>query len=374
MRGPMRRQRTIKRGTVSSDALARATEGRAVTLILGAGVSRSRGVPTWIELTRELWRQSELPVPTWLEDKSAVLSDIRAEVAAKHGKDIASRVTLTRPHPLAEQMALELLEVHFNGERKVSPNGFTDRLRTALYPQQVTRSEADTLGVLVRLLREQQRQPNRRVLRVISFNADDHLETEANEGHHSGRDPVLWPIARESSHVRYSRGAHGLAPIPVYHPHGFLPRHPGRSYQEAADTLVFTDAQYWASMASPLSFANRVIANALHDSVCIFIGLSMFDVNLIRWLGIRYHAICMDRKSQQESLRHSGHGSELDQRKAERASLERHYWVRLRAEDRDDLLPAILRKRGVSTVEIEHWGEPFERLIDACFKAATPSV
>ena len=68
--------------------------------------------------------------------------------------------------------------------------------------------------------------------------------------------------------------------------HGYLPQRASAPWHEPApDALVFTDAQYWASSASPHSYANRVMATALHDSHCVFVGTSMSDVNVLRWLA-----------------------------------------------------------------------------------------
>ena len=85
--------------------------------------------------------------------------------------------------------------------------------------------------------------------------------------------------------------------MPIYHIHGYLPR-VRKSGRDAPDTLVFTDRQYWDSVASPASFANRVMANALHDSHCVFVGLSMTDVNLMRWLGTHASEVRNDKRSE----------------------------------------------------------------------------
>jgi hypothetical protein len=364
------RKPKIESGTVRPDHLRRFIADRSVTIVLGAGVSRSRGAPTWTELTRSLWAESGLAIPIWLQDHKTELDEIRAIVGERYGKELAKRLNFVRPHPLAEQMALELLEKEFNAKRRGlrRDKTFVERLRRTLYPATPPSRDCDTLGVIARVLRAEQAREPRRIARVVTFNADDHLETETNHGHDPRRDPVVWPVARESSNPRFTRGAHGQAPIPVYHPHGFLPR--GQTpWPEAADTLVFTDAQYWASVANPLSFANRVIVNALHDSICLFIGLSMFDVNLIRWLGIRYHAVCTDKKSQRETERTRGTQSRHGE-PSERGSLERHFWIRLRHEDGDGLVSSIVRERGVMSVEISDWGASFEELLDSCFPAA----
>ncbi len=316
-------------------ALCAAIEERSITLVLGAGVSKPRGVPDWRALTRQLWENllGAKSVPAWLSDGGAA------------------------PHPLADQMAIELIRAKCDDEPR-----FIAELRAALYGQAPRPADSsDTLGVLARVLVAEQAAERRRVLRVITFNADDHLETEGNRGHNPRRDPVLWPIARESGHPRMSRGAHEQAPIPVYHVHGFLPRDGAtQRWRDAPDTLVFTDAEYWATAASPLTFANRVMAQALHDSSCLFVGLSMTDVNLIRWLGIRYNAIRDDIAAQ-------GMYSGSAARARTREALQRHFWLRRDESDPTQLIGDLLLARGIRSVSLEGWGAPFQKLMLSCF-------
>jgi hypothetical protein len=348
-------------------ALAGAVKERAVTFVLGAGVSRPRGVPDWRELTRQLWSGLLGPeqVPLWLRDGREALERARVWATQNESAELASRLAFDAPHPLADQLAIELLRREVNDDER-----FVEQLRASLYPRPAAPASAeDTLGVLARLLAAEQSRAQRRVLRVITFNADDHLETEANRGHNARRDPVLWPVSRESGHPRMSRGANDAAPIPVYHVHGFLPRDGKlRPWRDAPDTLVFADAEYWASVASPLTFANRVMAQALHDSTCIFIGLSMTDMNLMRWLGTRYNAIRDDVLAQHAAQESNGGEARV------RDALLRHFWVRTAQADTHGLISALLLERGVRAVPLEAWGEPFQRLMRESFGASPSKI
>lgn len=339
---------------------------RPVTLVLGAGVSKARGAPGWRVLTRKLWQTAfggEAPI--WLGEHATALERIKEWVRANEGAELAERLCVAQPHPLAHQMALELAALRI-GTMPARRRRFVEILRTELYPESAAGKRRDTLSILARLLTSEQQRDAPRIVRVLTFNADDHLETEANGAHHPKRDPVLWPISRESSHVRTGAGACGRPPLPVYHLHGFLPRASARMiWQQAADTLVFTDAQYWATVASPLSFANRIFAHALHDSACIFIGLSMHDVNILRWLGMRYNAIKNDKASQRAAL--GLRQDEKAKRRSLRDALDRHFWIRPDRDDRDRLISELLRERGVMSVPIERWGPPFAALLTACF-------
>lgn len=345
--------------------LRRAVEERAITLVLGAGVSKPRGVPDWRGLTRILWTNllGQKSVPPWLRDDAQALTAARTWLSESGSPELARRLCLDTPHPLADQMAIELLRTRTGNDAK-----FVNALRSALYATATRRPDPnDTLGVLSQVLVAEQAREQRRVLRVITFNADDHLETECNRGHNGRRDPVLWPIARESGHPRLSRGAHGKAPIPVYHVHGFLPRDGAvQRWRDAPDTLVFTDAEYWATVASSMTFANRVMAQALHDSSCVFIGISMCDVNLIRWLGVRYNAICNDVASQRG-------GSGAATRERAHAALSRHFWVRNAGSDPHGLISELLAARGVRSIPLDGWGAPFQKLIFDAFAIAPGS-
>jgi hypothetical protein len=342
-----------KKPSHARKSLLKAARRGGVTLVLGAGVSVSRGVPSWESLVRSLWQDLEppRPLPDWLEGKCAP------------------------PHPLAHQILLEEMEgalrcwlAHRRGCREAAlapwevENELARRIARRLYTGIRTRNPSDTLGILSDLLRVDQKREKRRVLRVLSFNADDLLEAEANRDTSVAKAPVLWPVPRASFHPRMGLGANDRPPIPVYHLHGFLPHSP-RFTHAAPDTLVFTDAQYWESVEKPASFANRIMSVAMQDSRCMFIGLSMRDVNLMRWLGLRSIEFLMDRRSYHASRRLSP--GEADEKA--RQALDRHYWICTKDDDPSRFIASHLERRGVTTVALDAWGEPFEALMRECF-------
>ncbi len=324
-----------------------------MTLFLGAGISHSRGVPLWDEVVR---RMSEWVVGD--DEDVALLARVRASVARDLGADVAERVVLRR-HPLEPQLALEWIEAELTKppvRREVAARlgmasvDFVTLLRRALY-ERVSRSgpASDALAAVGDAVRaEWERGPARHVARVITLNADDLLEREVcGDG-----VPRLWPIARPSRHPRWE-DRERPPPIPVYHVHGYLPED-ARDPRGSGHTLVFTDDQFWSTTASPLSFANRVVANALHDTQCVFAGLSMRDVNLMRWLAVRFEEVRADARAHGEAV-------------ADEA-LHRHFWIHVASDDPTGILSDILAKRGVRSVDLPSWrSSAFGDLLRDCF-------
>lgn len=315
--------------------------------MLGAGLSIPRGIPSWPRLVERAWRRTFGATPDWLAGDAP------------------------SPHPLALQLAFEQVDAALRSSRARKAPELADLLRDCLYESERApkRGEpADTLAAVAALLRQEQRAPSPRVVRVISFNADDLLEREVHQRGRGRSRPVVWPIPRASNHPR-RHGAGDRPPIPLYHPHGYLPRARETAWhRDAPDTLVFTDAQYWASVAQPSSFANRVMATALHDSHCIFVGLSMTDVNLMRWLGVRALEILDDKHSQ---FRARPVRNDDALRRSQQNALQRHWWVRAGEVDSGtELIRHWLDSRGVRTVTLPSWGAPFADLLARCFPAA----
>jgi hypothetical protein len=184
-------------------------------------------------------------------------------------------------------------------------------------------------------------------------------------GDASAPSPLL-PVVRGSLTAPLSLAA---APLPVYHLHGYLrsPSATGATPEvcdtpgDASDVLVFTDLQYWASAAIPSSHMNRTFSFALHDSHCVFIGTSMVDLNIWRWLALRTFEVAADSGSQ------SAKSPSEQAARLYRESLDRHYWV-TSSDQESAFLSNSLALRGVRTVRISGWrDESLYALLDDCF-------
>jgi hypothetical protein len=382
--------------------------GARVTLVLGAGVSRSRGVPLWTDLLREaslvVDGRDRYALDAELLDRARRLCE-----REKFPKAFVERLDLRR-HPLETQFAFEEIYEGLRwrdhgplwkklglprksrarngkGEGEVAAL-FVEVLRSALYRavQQRRRRDTavpDTLSLVADAVRHSATRPEhkRRIAQVITFNVDDLLEREVNGSRR--RHYLAQPICRASD-VRPLAGR-GIA---VYHLHGFVPRE-ANAYtvvkadgslsdaDPAPESLVFTDEQYWRMVGNPTGFASRIFSNALSDS-CVFLGLSMTDINIIRWLA----QDAIERSDDMTRLHPDWDASELAFDRTE--DLSRHYWItegpaltRPRTEEAAraadeaasaDVVGNTLGRRGVVRIVIPSWeSEAFSDWWRACF-------
>jgi hypothetical protein len=219
-------------------------------------------------------------------------------------------------------------------------------------------------------------EPTQRLIdQVITFNVDDLLEREVNAISRR-RTRLAQPVYRASA----------VRPLPVrgsvaiYHLHGFVPLRPEdypyrmedgyfNDARPPAESLVFTDEQYWRTVGRPAGFASRIFTNALSGH-CMFIGLSMTDLNIIRWLST-------DAIERSDDFRAATAGwsepTEAEQNLLE--ELLRHYWVTVgRPIDapvsgeypREEsfsvrVLRNTLARRGVEEIAIPSWDSPVFR-------------
>jgi len=335
-----------KRSVTPRTRLVASAQRGGVTLVLGAGVSLARGVPNWEDLAKKLWKAA------FGRRRSPWQTD----------DDAPSPRNVPQFLPIIFELAYREL-----GER-----AFIDALQRHLYAgvrypsadRKFTRSN-ETLAVLGRLLaQEYRREGRRRIDAVITFNVDDLVEQAvavvSGEDNPTFDKEMVRVVAR-STHSFL--GGPLRRPIPVYHVHGFVPSNHMTKHGRYFDhMLVFTDTQYWATSGAAATFANRILSTALGEGRCVFIGLSMTDINILRWLALR--AIERDRDGQQtvESKGAVHQARFLD------LGFRRHFWVRPASNDPTGFVTAFLGLRGVTGVEIENWaGGDFRALMEACF-------
>ena len=334
--GETRRATKPKQIPARTRLAARAQSG-GITLVVGAGVSLSRGVPDWESLAHRLW-----------------LSAFKGRLSPwKTSKEGLSPRQLPQFLPIIFELAY----------RELGEPAFLEALKSNLYSSKVRypaddlvgmRTSNETLAVIARLIvQEYKRGSRRRIDAVITFNVDDLIEqaVHAVAGFGSKTPSPEEEVVRVVARATHSHlGGPTRRAIPVFHIHGFVPSNHRRHYLSHFDhMLVFTDTQYWSTSAGAATFANRVIASALGEGRCVFVGLSMTDINLLRWLALR--TIEKDRDlSEVARAAYSPMQKDIIDR-----VFGRHFWIRTKKNDPTGFISEFLSLRGVESVEIKGW-------------------
>jgi hypothetical protein len=343
----------VSEAIVDPEKLIHVSQLGGITLVLGSGISVSRGLPNWDSLARELWREA---FPTR-----------RSPWQTKDGEG-KSPLEVPQFLPIVFELAYHELK-----EKKFLKALHTNLYRNARLPTRDGRflESDESLAVLARLVvQEFKREGNRRIERIVTLNADDLLE-KAVSALVPDRYDVIWPVARPTSSAFRRPGS-----IPIYHIHGYLPFEGDYS----GYMLVFTDSQYWSTSATALAFANRVMLSALNETRCVFIGLSMTDINLLRWVALR--ALEWNRDVEEEErlaseLKLAATGPIKTTAAVVRARyrggkyrevFSQHFWIRPASSDPTEFLSEFLALRGIHSVELTDWAGPhFQRLMRKCF-------
>jgi hypothetical protein len=245
-------------------ALQSAFKEDQLVLFLGAGVSLSANLPDWPQLLNRL---------------ALDLLKTHPDVARtqKESKELLSYFRSNAPtSPLITARLLS-----------DSVQDFPQKVRTALYTDYGNKNASPLIQQLARLCVPGR--ANQGLAAVVTYNFDDLLESELTRlsiNYH-----VV--IAEEDSPTREE--------LPVYHPHGFLPRE-GEIAAIHENALVLSEDAYHNQFIDPYSWPNITQLNLLRNHVCLFVGLSMTDPNLRRLLeiaqikkpGARHYVILKD--------------------------------------------------------------------------------
>jgi len=232
------------RNAASIEVLRERWSAGRLTLVLGAGVSISSGLPTWFELIRDL-----------------LVSYIRRT----YGETLNSEAIARLSEAFADEFrgASPIQTAEFIQSRMPRPD-FMEMVKTSLYRQASAHSGSDALLDAIVLLHEG-------LHGIVSFNFDDIVEE------------ALTARAIEFTTVIEGRDLSRIRGMPIYHPHGFLPR-AGKGSEE----IVFAESQYHTQYAEGFNWTNVIVQRLLLESTCLFVGTSLSDPNLRRMLDLAH--------------------------------------------------------------------------------------
>lgn len=279
-----------------------------LTLIVGSGASMEAGLPSWPSLIRTMLAEVAVEV---------VEESLRARWVE----------AIEQEGPLAAAAVVKAL--------RPDTDQFRDLLRRSLYLGR-------PIGSYVPQALTQQIAWMKRELgdgvRIATGNYDGLIEQALRD---EGLDVHSYVTGRTEP----------AGSAAVYHLHGrLMPAYP------ATGRLILSEDDY-ARVQHPGAWQERFMRDALENSLCIFVGLSMTDPNLIRWL-YRYS------ETQPDPSRHvalfvrqgSGAASAALRRSLEHATRER--WARC----------------GVESVWADFFGESAQVLHELALRRTRPEI
>lgn len=228
-------------------------EGR-LTLVCGAGVSISAGVPPWDVLL------------------TILIETMMKKISNNRNISIDFKSIEQYNHKYSNLIIGKFLKNNLGRD-------FQREVRNALYSSQI--SDTETINAIVNLARPQR---DRKPLdSIITFNFDSLIEERL-----------------DSNNIKYkaiySEGnKHHSDEIPIYHVHGYLPK-TGKIPPES--NIVFSEDAYHSQFIEPFSWSNLIQLNKLSQNTCLYIGLSLTDPNLRRLLDVA------NRKNPDKKLNH----------------------------------------------------------------------
>ena len=237
------------------------------TLVLGAGINASVGLPTWDGLLARLItirsstppRGNPQPLTLPTKDEYYRSKNVFPDVDVLEVAEYIRGITPPKSNPRADMEELQFI------------------VREALKPNKENYTQAflseRALGCVTELaarhFQASHGDKQHRNRSVITFNYDDLLE-------HYAVDFLRIKVQAVYDGKKIDRTAN----LHVYHPHGFLPL--VNSAGESSKNIVLTEDSYYDLERYAYSWENFVVVRALQDSTCIFCGFSGNDFNFKR--------------------------------------------------------------------------------------------
>jgi len=225
-----------------------------LAIFCGAGISFESGIPTWDRLIKELLKE--------------VYSDHQLPNVDTRLADLFQKRQNLSPLIVANYLKIGL------------GKNFISTVRDVLY--QDYKGPSNAIKEIVELCRPRR---NKKPLKaIVTFNFDDIIEEQL-----LAEKIDCLSIFDEGERYNESQ-------IPVFHPHGFLPRKPKEltsKYQ-----IVFSEDAYHSQFIDPFSWSNLIQLNYLSSSTCLFVGISLTDPNMRRLLDVS------ERKNKHKSKNH----------------------------------------------------------------------
>lgn len=236
-----------------------------VTVVVGAGLSASAGLPSWASLLRRVCAVFLYHCQAYMGD-SATAERLPRRISILLLDDLFSTREV---RAAAEELAQGDAALVAQQVKSAPPEADWRYLvrKVAYNFDSFGRHGVKKPGLVEAVARLAGRSPG--VVAVISYNWDNVLEEEARE-----QGVEVSPIW--SSEQRRTGDS-----LPIYYPHGYLPLQGG-----PVTKIVLAESDYQQQGTEIYSWANLLQVRAFSNSVCVFVGTSMTDSNIRRLLRI----------------------------------------------------------------------------------------
>lgn len=299
------------------------------SLVLGAGVSSSAGLPDWDTLLNSLF-------VSMLTDKD--LSDKSSD-----NEHVASIVKRLRQidGPSALMLARYIRKGLSAGSEK-EQNEFIQAVTTRLYS--LRNKQFSLSSQLIKEIASlcTPTRTGAKVRSVITYNFDDLMERELE-----ARSLAIRSIFEEVELAAPEE-------LPIYHVHGFLPENRTSYSNLDRSTLVFSEEGYHQIYSEAYHWSNLVQLASLKETTCLMVGLSLTDPNLRRLLEISAkstdrpkHFAFMQRVSLDKFTKDEGKSVVRAPVNVSKTFLDRHH----------SLNEEVMRELGVNVIWYETYDE-----------------
>jgi len=249
-----------KRQKLVSTIISEYQTGR-FSLLLGAGVSSSAGLPDWDTLLNSLF--VSMLMEDSADEKSADPDQTSSIVKRLRQMDGPSALMLAR-----------YIRKGITADSATEQGKFIATVTTKLYELRNKKYSinSELIKAIANLCVPSRTGANVRA--ILTYNFDDLLERELKEQgltYRSIFEEIELPSPEE---------------LPIYHAHGFLPEDRSQYSNIDKATLVFSEEGYHHIYRDAYHWSNLVQLNSLKETSCLMIGLSLTDPNLRRLLEI----------------------------------------------------------------------------------------
>jgi TIR domain/SIR2-like domain len=234
--------------------LKSAYENGNLTLFCGAGISIDAGIPTWSNLLKSLLNY------IFSFDNDVKVIDIDSKIA-----NILQKQINVSPLIVAQYL------------KNLLGKNFLDKVREVLYKD--CRNDSTVIAIIASLSKP--KREGKPLKAIITFNFDNLLEEKFKS------ENILFKTLHKDG------DRHTKEEIPIYHPHGFLPRE-GKLTNE--NEIVFSEDAYHTQFINQFSWNNLVQLNHLNSTTCLFIGISLTDPNMRRLVDVSARVIGSEEK------------------------------------------------------------------------------